>query len=279
MLSCVVRVRVWSVPGIVARHVLAEDFGFKDRMWVYSGRRGIHCWVSDDEARLLSNEGRSAIVEYLTAIKARGAGKPSHHAVVLSDVVSSYCLCVCLNGPLLSACFTCRRVFPVPSCVQGSSEQSLDAQIPLTAPLHPSFKYERRGGDCVLVLGFGLFVHAVTVWSICVCVSRAIRILTPFFLKYIVSEEGQGLLVDRERWERVLNALPASPADLRASVEAEWNKKGMTPLKRWDALQEQIQRAIDTVGRKSYAVREGRVAWVIVCYVCVSRVGWCLAHR
>ncbi|ORY92646.1 hypothetical protein BCR35DRAFT_298123 [Leucosporidium creatinivorum] len=64
--------RCWrfiSMAVKVLDETLRNDFGFNHLLWVYSGRRGIHCWVSDPAALALSDDQRRAIVNYIEVIK------------------------------------------------------------------------------------------------------------------------------------------------------------------------------------------------------------------
>lgn len=45
------------------------EFGFRCILWVFSGRRGMHCWVADPEARRLSNEVRQVVTDYMAVLE------------------------------------------------------------------------------------------------------------------------------------------------------------------------------------------------------------------
>ena len=59
--------KCWAYPMVamkVLTVLLDEDFDFQNILWVFSGRRGIHGWVCDEEARTMTNEMRTAMVAY-----------------------------------------------------------------------------------------------------------------------------------------------------------------------------------------------------------------------
>jgi DNA primase small subunit len=83
--------RCWAFIANAVRvldSALRTQFGYHQLLWVYSGRRGIHLWVSDDEAMGLTDELRRAVVGALTVIEGgkemakkvnvRGIGTKSH---------------------------------------------------------------------------------------------------------------------------------------------------------------------------------------------------------
>ncbi len=46
--------------------ILRDRFGYAQILFIFSGRRGIHCWVCDEQARKLTAEGRKSILDFLT---------------------------------------------------------------------------------------------------------------------------------------------------------------------------------------------------------------------
>ena len=72
--------RCWAFMNVAIRvldGVLREDFGFKHILFVYSGRRGVHCHVGDEAARTLTNDQRSAVIEYVNCISGDAAAGPA----------------------------------------------------------------------------------------------------------------------------------------------------------------------------------------------------------
>ncbi|MES1920177.1 p48 polypeptide of DNA primase, variant 2 [Bonamia ostreae] len=72
---------------------LREDFGFQKILWVFSGRRGVHCWVSDERARNLSDNARFALSRYFTLFEKKGLREFDQFAQPHYSVTRAYRIC------------------------------------------------------------------------------------------------------------------------------------------------------------------------------------------
>ncbi|THV06760.1 DNA primase catalytic subunit [Dendrothele bispora CBS 962.96] len=74
--------RCWTFIAAAVRVLdtaIRDQFGYQHLLWVYSGRRGIHLWISDKEAMDLNDEQRKAVVNWLSVVQAgKESGKKVH---------------------------------------------------------------------------------------------------------------------------------------------------------------------------------------------------------
>jgi len=90
--------RCWPLMEIavkVLKRTLNNDFGWKKLLFVFSGRRGIHCWVSDYDARHLGKDARVAVANYCQITMNRNAqlsrSNPLHPLESSSiDIIDEY---------------------------------------------------------------------------------------------------------------------------------------------------------------------------------------------
>ncbi|KAF8917907.1 DNA primase catalytic subunit [Mucidula mucida] len=64
--------RCWAFISAAVRVLdksIRDQFGYQHLIWIYSGRRGIHLWISDPEAMELTDDERRAIVGWLTVVQ------------------------------------------------------------------------------------------------------------------------------------------------------------------------------------------------------------------
>jgi len=88
-MSCEICWHLMQDASIIMDETLKDDFGFKNRVWVYTGGRGYHCWVLDPDTVDLSGEQRSAIIGYMQLIHdPKGQQKIDdlgNHATILKE--------------------------------------------------------------------------------------------------------------------------------------------------------------------------------------------------
>jgi len=56
--------KCWKFLNVAAKllnDLVKDEFMFENCLWVFSGRRGVHCWICDPEARNMTNEQRTAV--------------------------------------------------------------------------------------------------------------------------------------------------------------------------------------------------------------------------
>ena len=80
---------------------------------------------------------------------------------------------------------------------------------------------------------------------------RAYDVLEPYFCRYILPEDGHGLLASQEQWEKLLDSLPTAARDtVGANLKQKWAKlagsdKELSPEEKWKQLLQHLRVKFD----------------------------------
>ncbi len=72
---------------IILRFVITNVFGFHKIFFFFSGRRGLHCWVLDEPAKMLDTNDRNAIVDFF-----KNATDPKFPTFQIDHIISKVCV-------------------------------------------------------------------------------------------------------------------------------------------------------------------------------------------
>ncbi|XP_044732942.1 DNA primase small subunit isoform X2 [Chrysoperla carnea] len=99
--------KCWKFMEIAVKIIdttLREDFNYHHLLWVYSGRRGVHCWVCDQDARRSVNRARKGMAEYFSIIPKNKKNKNLYrrsklHNFILRSInlIDTYWVDLCLK--------------------------------------------------------------------------------------------------------------------------------------------------------------------------------------